>query len=162
FEDYLDDGGGFRRTRSEIPEAPPIENTLTEAPDLYDHLTWQLHMTVSDELTLEIGEAIIHNLDEDGMLRSAVEEIANMGPCPLPEGEKALCVIQALAPPGVAARDLRECLRLQLRHLGLENSSTDVIVRDYLKQLQTHQYGEISKQLALTPEEVSHHVEIVK
>jgi RNA polymerase sigma-54 factor len=162
FEDYLDDGGGFRRTRSEIPEAPPIENTLTEAPDLYDHLTWQLHMTVSDELTLEIGEAIIHNLDEDGLLRCAVEEIANMGPFPLPEVEKALCVIQALDPPGVAARDLRECLRLQLRHLGLENSATDVIVRDYLKQLQTHQYGEISKQLALTPEEVSHHVEIVK
>jgi len=56
FEDYLDDGD-HRRTRSaEIPELPPIENTLTEQPDLYDHLMWQLHMSVSDEFTLEIGE----------------------------------------------------------------------------------------------------------
>ncbi len=163
FEDYLDDDGGYRRTRSaEIPEAPPIENTLTESPDLYDHLLWQLRMTVSDELVLEIGEAIIHNLDEDGMLRAAVEEIANMGPFSVAEVEKTLAVIQALDPPGVAARDLRECLRLQLRHLGLEGSATDVMVRDYLKQLQTHQYADISKHMGLTPEEVSHHLEIIR
>ena len=50
FEDYLDDGD-HRRTRSaEVPELPPIENTLTEQPDLYDHLMWQLHMSASDEL----------------------------------------------------------------------------------------------------------------
>jgi RNA polymerase sigma-54 factor len=163
FEDYLDDGGGFRRTRaSEIPEAPPIENTLTESPDLYDHLTWQLHMTVSDELILEIGEAIINNLDENGMLRASADEIANMGPYPAPEVERALEVVQALDPPGVAARDLRECLRLQLKHLGLEGSPTDVMVRDFLRQLQTHQYAEISRQLGLSPEEVSHHLEIIQ
>ncbi len=163
FEDYLDDDGGYRRMRSaEIPEAPPIENTLTESPDLYDHLLWQLRMTESDELVVEIGEAIIHNLDEDGMLRASVEEIANMGPFPLAEVEKTMAVIQSLDPPGIAARDLRECLRLQLRHLGLEGSATDVMVRDHLRQLQTHQYAEISKQLGLTPEEVSHHLEIIR
>ncbi len=163
FEDYLDDGGGFRRTRgAEIPEAPPIENTLTESPDLYDHLTWQLHMTVSDELTLEIGEAIINTLDEAGMLRASVDEIANMGPFPMAEVEKALSVIQDLDPPGVAARDLKESLRLQLAHLGLEDSPTDIMVRDFLKQLQTHQYSEISKQLNMSAEEVSHHLEIIR
>ena len=60
FEEYFDDGR--RGKRSEVPEAPPIENTLTEATDLYDHLLWQLHMTVSDDLTTEIGESIIQNL----------------------------------------------------------------------------------------------------
>src|SRR6266702_2975509 len=86
FEDYFDDGGFERRSRpSEAREMPPIENTLTESPDLYDHLLWQLHMTASDELTMEIGEAIIHNLDEDGLLRTSLEEIANMGPYPGPE-----------------------------------------------------------------------------
>jgi RNA polymerase sigma-54 factor len=162
FEDYLEDGAHRRTRSSEIPEMPPIENTLTEAPDLYDHLMWQLRMTVSDELTLEIGEAIIQNLDEDGMLRASVEEIANMGPYPLEEVEKALRVVQALDPPGAAARDLTECLRLQLKHLGLEGSVTDIMVRDHLKQLQSHQYVEIGKHLGLTPEEVSHHLEIVR
>jgi len=162
FEDYFDDGYERRSRPSEVPEMPPIENTLTESPDLYDHLLWQLHMTVSDQLTMEIGEAIIHNLDEDGLLRCSLEEIANMGPYPLPEVEKALAVLQSLDPPGIAARSITECLRLQLKHLGLEGSPADVMVRDHLKQLQSHQYAEIGRQMGLSPEEVSHHLEIVK
>jgi RNA polymerase sigma-54 factor len=162
FEDYLDDAD-HRRTRSaEIPDLPPIENTLTEQPDLYDHLTWQLHMSVSDELTLEIGDAIIQNLDADGLLRASVDEIANLGPYAGPEVDKALQIIQGLDPAGVAARDLTECLRLQLKNLGLEGSPTDVMVRDYMKQLQSHQYPEIGRQMGLTPDEVSHHLEIIK
>jgi RNA polymerase sigma-54 factor len=162
FEDYLDDGD-HRRTRSaEIPELPPIENTLTEQPDLYDHLMWQLHMSVSDEFTLEIGDAIIQNLDADGLLRASVEEIANLGPYPVEEVQKALTLIQGLDPSGVAARDLCECLRLQLRNLGLEGSPTDVMVREHMKQLQSHQYPEIGRQMGLSPDEVSHHLEIIK
>ncbi len=163
FEDYLDDSEFRHRIRSsEIPEMPPIENTLTESPDLYDHLSWQLRMSVSEEAILEIGEAIIHNLDEDGLLRASVEEIANMGPYPEADVERALMVVQALDPPGVAGRSLTECLRLQLRHLGLEGSPTDVIVRDHIKQLQSHQYPEISRQMGLTPDEVSEHLEIIR
>jgi RNA polymerase sigma-54 factor len=141
---------------------PPIENTLTETPDLYDHLLWQLHMSVSDEILLEIGDAIIQNLDEDGMLRASLNEIANLGPYPMEDVEKALCVVQSLDPPGIAARDLNECLRMQLRHLGLQDSPPDVMVRDYMKQLQSHQYSEIARQMSLTMEEVSHHLEIVR
>jgi RNA polymerase sigma-54 factor len=162
FEDYLDDGRERRVRSSEIPEMPPIENTLTETPDLYDHLLWQLHMSASDELVQEIGEAIIQNLDEDGMLRASVEEIANMGPFPLEEVEKTLSVVQGLDPSGIATRDLTECLRLQLKHLGLEGSPTDVMVRDHIKQLQTHQYPEIGRQMGLSPDEVSHHLEIIR
>jgi len=162
FADYLDDGRERRVRSSEIPEMPPIENTLTETPDLYDHLLWQLHMSASDELTREIGEAIIQNLDEDGMMRASVDEIANMGPFSIEDVEKALGVIQGLDPSGVAARDLTECLRLQLKHLGLEGSPTDVMVRDHIKQLQTHQYPEIGRQMGLTPDEVSHHLEIIR
>src|SRR5712691_3400141 len=61
FEDYMEDRAERRPRASDIPEMPPIENTLTKAPDLYDHLLWQLHMSVSDELILEIGECIVQN-----------------------------------------------------------------------------------------------------
>jgi RNA polymerase sigma-54 factor len=162
FEDYFDDGAERRSRPSEVPEMPPIENTLTAATDLYDHLLWQLHMSVSDELTVEIAEAVIHNLDEDGMLRASLDEVANMGPFPREEVEKALGVVQSFDPPGVAARDVSECLRLQLHHLGLEGSPADVMVRDHMKQLQSHQYAEIGRQMGLPPDEVSHHVEIIK
>jgi len=162
FEDYFDDAASRRTRSSEVPEMPPIENTLTSTPDLYDHLTWQLHMAVSDELLLEIGDAIIQNLDEDGMLRASPEEIANMGPYAMEEVEKALAIVQNLDPDGVAARDLTECLRNQLRKLGLEGSPTDLMVRDHLKQLQSHQYPEIARQMNLTLDEVSHHLEVIQ
>ncbi|HXY38579.1 MAG TPA: RNA polymerase factor sigma-54 [Vicinamibacteria bacterium] len=162
FEDYFDDGADRRMRPAEVPEVPPIENTLTESPDLYDHLLWQLRMTVSDELMMEIGEAIIQNLDEDGLLRVSLEDVAAMGPWPPEAVEKALALVQTLDPPGVASRDLTECLRIQLRLLGLENSPADLMVRDHMKQLQGHQYAEISRQMALTADEVAHHLEIIR
>jgi RNA polymerase sigma-54 factor len=162
FEDYFDDGAERRSRPSETPEMPPIENTLTESPDLYDYLLWQLRMTVVEDLQREVAEAIIQNLDEDGMLRASLEEIASMGPYPLPEVEKALLLVQSFDPPGVASRDLTECLRLQLKHLGLEGSPPDVMVRDHLKQLQSHQYGEIGRALGLSPEEVGQHIDVIK
>src|SRR5262249_11556582 len=76
--------------------------------------------------------------------------------------EKALRTVQDLDPPGVASRDLGECLRLQLRHLGLEDSPTDVMVRDHMRQLQSHQYAEISRQMGMTTEKVSRHLDAIK
>jgi len=70
--------------------------------------------------------------------------------------------VQALDPPGVAARTLTECLRIQLRVLGLEGSPADVMVRDHMKQLQSHQYPEISRQMGLSADEVAHHLEIIQ
>ncbi len=162
FEDYFDDGGERRMRPAEVPEVPPIENTLTELPDLYDHLLWQLRMTEADEATLEIGEAIIQNLDEDGLLRVSLDDVAAMGPWPMEAVEKTLALVQALDPPGVAARTLTESLRIQLRVLGLENSPADVMVRDHMKQLQSHQYPEISRQMGLSADEVAHHLEIIR
>jgi RNA polymerase sigma-54 factor len=162
FEDYFDDGGDRRARPAELPEVPPIENTLTETPDLYDHLLWQLRMSEADEAAFEIGEAIVQNLDEDGLLRVPLEDVAAMGPWPIAAVEAALDLVQSFDPPGVAARNLTECLRIQLRVLGLENSPADVMVRDHMKQLQSHQYPEISRQMGLSAEEVAHHLEIIR
>ncbi|HXK11372.1 MAG TPA: RNA polymerase factor sigma-54 [Vicinamibacteria bacterium] len=162
FEDYFDDGGERRVRPAEVPDVPPIENTLTESPDLYDHLLWQLRMTEADEATLEIGEAIIQNLDDDGLLRVSLEDVAAMGPWPMETVERTLALVQAFDPPGVAARSLTECLRIQLRVLGLEGSPADLMVRDHMKQLQSHQYPEISRHMGLSADEVAHHLEIIQ
>jgi RNA polymerase sigma-54 factor len=163
FEDYFDDGGDRRMRPAEVPEVPPIENTLTDSLDLSDHLLWQLRMSEeTDQELLLVAEAIVQNLDEDGLLRVTLEDVAEMGPWPMEAVEKALTLVQSLDPPGVAARSLTECLRIQLRVLGLEGSPADVMVRDHIKQLQSHQYPEISRQMGLTPEEVSHHLEIIR
>jgi RNA polymerase sigma-54 factor len=163
FEDYFDDGGERRMRPAEVPEVPPIENTLTDSLDLTDHLLWQLRMSEeTDETQLLIAEGIVQNLDEDGLLRVSLEDVAGMGPWPMEQVEKALALVQSLDPPGVGARSLGECLRIQLRVLGLEDSPADVMVRDYMKQLQSHQYQEISRQMGLTADEVAHHLEIIR
>src|SRR4030095_10930742 len=73
FGDYLDDG--YRsRTPSEVKELPPIENTLSSAASLSDHLLWQLSLQTNDERLKEIGRAIVGNLDDDGYLVASVEE----------------------------------------------------------------------------------------
>ena len=89
FGDYLDDG--YRpRAAQEVKELPPIENTLSTATSLSDHLLWQLSMQTDDPLMKEIGSAIIGNLDDDGYLVASFDELAAMGPWPVPEVERAL------------------------------------------------------------------------
>src|SRR5688572_18833386 len=161
FGDYLDDG--YRsRTPSEVKELPPIENTLSSAASLSDHLMWQLAMQTEEDSVKEIGGAIIGNLDDDGYLVASVEEIAAMGEWPVGTVEKALQHIQTFDPIGVAARDLQECLWLQIRHLGLEGTPTEKIVTEHLRLLQNHQVPEIARKLGVQIEDLREHVEIIR
>jgi RNA polymerase sigma-54 factor len=161
FGDYLDEG--YRpRTPTEVKELPPIENTLSTAASLSDHLEWQLSLQTDDELLKEIGEAIIGNLDDDGYLVASVDEIAAMGNWTVEDVERALQHVQTFDPIGVAARDLQECLTLQLRHVGLTGTITEKIVTDHLKLLQNHQVPEIARRLGVTVDELKEHIEVVR
>src|SRR6478735_4252238 len=161
FGDYLDDG--YRpRAPQEIKELPPIENTLSTASSLADHLMWQLSMQTDDPLLKEIGSAIIGNLDDDGYLVASFEELSAMGPWPVPEVERALKLVQSFDPTGVAARDLQECLLLQLRHVGLEGTPTERIVTEHLRLLQNHQVPEIARKLGMTIDDLKEHIEVIR
>jgi len=161
FGDYLDDG--YRsRTPSEVKELPPIENTLSTAASLSDHLLWQLSLQTDDDRLKEIGSAIIGNLDDDGYLVASVEEIAAMGEWPVADVERALQHVQTFDPIGVAARDLQECLWLQIRHLGLEGTPTEKIVTEHLRLLQNHQVPEIARKLGISLDDLKEHVEIIR
>src|SRR5215208_2162182 len=164
FGDYLDDG--YRsRTPSEVKELPPIENTLSSAASLSDHLLWQLNLQMQGgehESLREIGSAIIGNLDDDGYLVASVEEIAAMGDWPVTDVERSLQHIQTFDPIGVAARDLQECLWLQIRHLGLEGEPSEKIVTEHLRLLQNHQVPEIARKLGMPIEELKVHIEIIR
>jgi RNA polymerase sigma-54 factor len=161
FGDYLDDS--YRpRAPQEIRELPPIENTLSTSSSLSDHLMWQLSMQTDDPLLREIGSAIVGNLDDDGYLVASLEELTAMGPWAVADVERALCFVQSLDPTGVAARDLQECLLLQIRHLGLEGTATEKIVADHLRLLQKHDIGEIAKKLGLGIEDLKEHIEVIR
>ena len=161
FGDYLDDG--YRsRTPAEVKELPPIENTLSTSGSLSDHLLWQLSMQTEEDVLKEIGRAIIGNLDDDGYLVASVEEIAAMGDWLVTDVERALLHVQTFDPIGVAARDLQECLWLQLRHLGLEGTPSEKIVTEHLRLLQNHQVPEIARKLGMNIEDLKEHIEIIR
>ena len=161
FGDYLDDGYRSRQP-SEVKELPPIENTLSTTGSLSDHMLWQLSLQTSDDKLREIGRAIIGNLDDDGYLVASVEEVAAMGEWPVTDVERALQHLQTFDPIGVAARDLQECLWLQLRHIGLEGTPAEKIVTEHLRLLQNHQVPEIARKLGMSIEDLKEHIEIIR
>jgi RNA polymerase sigma-54 factor len=159
FGDYLDDG--YRaRTQQEVKELPPIENTLSTSSSLADHR--QLSLQATDETVREIGDAIIGNLDDDGYLVASVDEISTMGGWSIEDVERALRVVQKFDPVGVAARDLQECLSLQLQHVSHDTAVAEKIVSDHLRLLQNHQVPEIARKLGMTIDEVKEHVELIR
>jgi RNA polymerase sigma-54 factor len=161
FGEYLDDGYRARQPQ-EVRELPPIENTLSSRSSLADHLAWQLNLQTTDETIREIGTAIIGNVDDDGYLVASLDEIASLGNWDVSVVEKALEHVQTFDPIGVGARDLQECLLLQLRHLGLGGTPVEVLVRDHLRSLQNQRIPELSRLLGLDNEEIKAHIELIK
>ncbi len=166
YEAYFQDldSGYVPRTPSEPvdPERPTFEATLAKPTNLADHLTWQLDLTTSSPLRKEIGRAIIGNLDEDGYLVASLEEIREMGDYPAQEVEATLRMIQGFDPVGVAARDLAECLAIQLRHLGQSGTAAERIVREHLQLLEKRRYKELADILGLELEDLMAEVEIIR
>ena len=160
FGDYLDDGYKAR-TPTEVKELPPIENTLSSSASLADHLLWQLSMQTDEPLTREIGEAIVGNLDDDGMLVATVEELSGMGPWPTDAVERTLRLVQGFDPVGVAARDLQECLLLQLRHTN-DDPIAEKIVTEHMRLLQNHQVPELARKLGMSIDDLKPHIELIR
>jgi RNA polymerase sigma-54 factor len=161
FGEYLDDG--YRpRQPMEVKELPPIENTLSSRSSLADHLVWQLNLQTNDPALQEVGAAVIGNIDDDGYLVASVNEIAALGAWDVGLVERALQHVQSFDPIGVGARDLQECLWLQIRQLGLEGTPVEALVRDHLRSLQNQRIPELARQLGLEPEEVKAHIELIR
>jgi RNA polymerase sigma-54 factor len=160
FDDYLDPG--YRSPESEIIERPSFENFLSQPASLSDHLEWQLNLSVCTDPVREAGHSIIGNLNEDGYLTAALEEIAQTGGHELEHVEAALALVQEFDPLGVAARDLRECLLIQLKTLAPENSLAQHIVSEHLRQLQNKQYRDIARNVDRPVKAVERCVELIR
>ena len=110
----------------------------------------------------KIAELIIGNLDENGYLMATLEEISQSDNYMLDDVEEALAVVQEFDPPGVAARDLRECLLLQLKLLDPQNTLAQQVISEHLKMLQNNQLKEIARALNRPIEAVKRAVDVVK
>ena len=174
WEEILLDGFDAGGRREEHEEKEYYEPVTVDSRDLSDHLMEQIQLL---ELTPRQGllaEEFVGNINEDGYLACSVDDIrdgindvvtkaAEESERPddedlplytMAEVEAMLQTIQALDPPGVGARDLRECLMLQLRDAGLEHSVPYRLVRDCFDELINHRWSEISKRFGISPVDV--------
>jgi RNA polymerase sigma-54 factor len=160
FQDYIE--YGYNPRMNEEHEEFPIENTLTRPPNLTDHLTWQMGMSDASPRIKEIGQFIIGNIDEDGYLRATNEEIIAAGPYEAAEVEEAVRAIQTLDPIGVGARDLRECLLLQLDFLEIDVPLVETVVRDHWDEFMQRHFVQLAKTLGIDLKTLEGIVEVIK
>jgi RNA polymerase sigma-54 factor len=160
FDEYLDTG--FKNRDVEDSEKPGFETFLTRPPSLEEHLDWQLGLSDVKPAIAEIARQIIGNINEDGYLLINLEDLCQVAHCTDEEAQEALAVVQAMDPIGIGARDLRECLMLQLRNLDLKESLAYKIVDEHLPLLENHKLKEIASRTESTFEEVVKAVDCIK
>lgn len=149
-------------TADSSEERPSFEQTLSKKDSLAEYLRWQLGLSQISEGERPLGELIIGNLDDDGYLRVSLGEVATTAEVSVQQAEKVLNLIQEFDPPGVGARDLKECLLIQVRQLGLQGSLVESLLRDHLPELETRRYSILAKQLGVSLEEVCHAAKVIE
>ena len=157
WDEYLDDmsdGRDYGAIEPAEDDLPSYDQTLTRLPSLSDHLQWQLRLSASDPVLLRAGEVVIGNIDDDGYLRAGTDEMAADAGAPIAAVERAIALVQNFEPIGVAARDLRECLLIQVRARDLAGSLVEKIVQDHLADLEKRKYPQIAKTLNVTQQDV--------
>ncbi|MEM7480344.1 MAG: RNA polymerase factor sigma-54 [Acidobacteriota bacterium] len=162
------ESGGYPSMREHREDFRP-ENNLTVEPDLYDHLLWQLHMAETEPIEREIAEVIIGNLNPEGFLVATLEELCDSGFERDDEGYReedvlaALDRVRSFDPPGIACRDLRESLLLQLqRQEEGEDSLAYQMVRDHWQAFLKRQFPAIAKTLGVALQELKPAVDRIK
>jgi RNA polymerase sigma-54 factor len=168
--DGFDTAGGRREEHEEKEYFEPV---TVATRDLSDHLRDQVSLLELTPRQTLLADEFIGNINDDGYLACGVEDIvralndvvtraaeeAGRDTDDLPlytveEGQQMLATIQSLDPPGVGAQDLRECLLLQLKEAGLEQSVPYRLVRDCFEELINHRWSEISKRFGISAGDV--------
>ncbi len=159
---YLEDYGPMGVTYDRPDgDATSWDNMLAALPSLTDHLMWQLKLSRLTEREMYLGEQIIGNLDQNGYLMATVDEIAEQNKAETTEVETILGKIQEFDPPGIAARDLKECLLIQARLIGVLSPLMEAIIQGHLKDLELKNYNHISRKLRVQLQQVLHVVQLI-
>lgn len=136
-------------------------DSLVAGTSLQEVLLEQVRLSELDDNQRQVAEMIVGNIDDYGYLKATVDELAFSTNIPAEKIIEVLTIIQTFHPPGVAARDLRECLMLQLERTGKENTLDYQIVRDYMEALGKRRLPEIARGLGIEVDEVQDAVETI-
>lgn len=135
------------------------ENVITASQTLHDHLYWQVKMNGFSEDEEKAADALIGAIDDDGYIKVSLEQLAEEEKIDLGLLEDTLSLIHEFDPAGVGARDLKECLLIQARHLEEDTNDLVNLINNHLKDLEKKNYDAIAKALGL---EIADVIEICK
>lgn len=168
WEDYM---GEFASTpkaneRKEFDaseEISPLEARCAARPTLEGHLLWQLRLSTLSDRQKEIGEIIIGNLSSNGYLQADRDEIARLAECEPAEVDEVLSKIQVMDPVGVAARDVKECLQIQLRNLNYDRDPILMqLVESHMEDLEAKRYKPLLKKFKIDMEDLQEYLAIIQ
>ncbi|MFH1678278.1 MAG: RNA polymerase factor sigma-54 [Candidatus Omnitrophota bacterium] len=160
-EEYL--GSGLTQSREETQKRQSFrESIITKEPNLQEHLIRQLRMNALSETEYKIGEYIISDIDENGYFQGSIGEIAK----PLPDVtrkdvETILSLIQTFEPVGIGARNLKECLIIQLQSKGANAPLSLQIIENHLPELAKNKTKQIAKSLKVSVEKVQEALKLI-
>lgn len=148
WDNYLQDASDYRpqMPREEL-ERFDAEMHLTKPRSLIDHLLFQLHLSTSDPDLLRLATLIIGNIDEAGYLKEPFDELAAGAEVPADRLEEALRLVQSFDPTGVAARDLRECLLLQVDSRPDLHPLAKALIAEHLEELERRNWERLADKL---------------
>jgi len=161
FEERGSDGRDLGYFNDGAEVFSPFERN-TKRPDLYEHLLWQLRLSRIPGHIASVIEILINNLDEDGYLQASLDEIAAIAKTDAGTVEEALSMMQGFDPPGMGARNLQECLLLQMNVLKLEGSLVEKILRDGFDLLEKNKYKQLASRFKTSLEDVLRAVNVIK
>ncbi len=164
WKEYLDkyDDISYRPQVDKNIKEYNYESFVSYEPTLKEHLMSQLNLIPLDHKEHKIGEYIIQNIDENGYLNISTEEIAKFVKCNKEVVEIILDIIQTFEPAGVGARDLKECLSIQVRNKKDASNYIVIIIEDYLEDLGYNRIQKIAKELNLDIQQVQDACDYIK
>ncbi len=145
---------GFRNSKEAQEKRQFIFDSIPVQETLQQNLIGQLNQSVLSAGERKAAELIIGNIDDNGFLQSTPEEMALNSGIPKEDFEKMLPLIQSFYPAGVGARDLRECLLIQLQREGKQRSLEYKIVSEHMEDLGRRRFPEIARRMGISVEEV--------
>ncbi len=130
--------------------------------NLPEHLEWQVRFVDVSPAVREALDVVIGNIDDNGYLQSPPDEIAAYAEVDITEALEAIKIVQGFDPSGVGARDLKECLVLQLEPLGLEGSLVEKLINNNLGDIQRRRYQDMASHYGVVLEEIKQAVKVIE